>query len=384
MRWRMDLRCFQEECNNGGGRICFLENRNGLMLMWLRRLYMKQFIVALTVVCLTIPDYASVSNSISMVENGLENPPIHKIDDLIERDLSRMGLRKGYNSDRKAYVVTATHDFELKNEREPKESSFEIWNILFLKAMGEFADREGEIGLETVESEEFENIKSIVRKRVIGGKRLSIGLQIKDSKLNVELAMVRSEKTAREANCAIAGDWHWMPEFKGSKNKSIQEFINDNASLMMIGCYIVHSEDKGFSLVGVSSYEYEDKQSLAESREKAREQAVYAMECAFGGWVQKETVFIKFINGETSKKAIEGKTAFAHDKYFLKESYSAEGKDFYQSTIHFKPCLAIPVMSSMVKWYEKDAVSAFTGRKIRLVVATLESKCIPRFACPKY
>ena len=343
----------------------------------------KFVIFVLTVVCLTIPDYASVSNSISMVENGLENPPIPKIDDLIERDLSRMGLRKGYNSDRKVYVVTAAHDFELKNEREPKESSFEIWNILFLKAMGEFADMEGEIGVETVKGEEFENFKSIVRKRVIGGKRLSIGLQIKDSKLNVELAMGRSEKTAREANCAIAGDWHWMPEFKGSKNKSIQEFINDNASLMMIGCYIVHSEDKGFSLVGVSSYEYEDKQSLVERREKAREQAVYAMECALGGWVQKETVFVKFINGKTSKKAIEGKAIFDHGKGFLKKAYSTEEED-YQCTIHFKPCLTIPVMSSVVKWYEKDAVSAFTGRKIRLVVATLESKCIPRFACPKY
>lgn len=345
---------------------------------------MKQFIFVVTVACLTISGYASISNSIAMVENGLEKPLMPEIDNSIECHLSRMGLHKGYNSDRKASVVTSTHDFELKNESVLKESSFEIWNILFLKAMGEFARMEGEIGFESEEDGECVKIKSVGCKRVIGGKRLLIVEQIKDSKLNVELAMVRSEKTAREANCAIAGDWHWMPEFKGSKNKSIQEFINDNASLMMIGCYIVHTEDKGFCLVGVSSYEYEDKQCLAERREKAREQAVYAMECALGGWVQKETVFIKFINGKTSKKAIEGKTAFAHDKYFLKESFSAEGKDFYQSTIHFKPCLAIPVMSSMVKWYEKDAVSAFTGRKIRLVVATLESKCIPRFACPKY
>lgn len=112
MRWRMDLRYFQEECNNGGGRICFLENRNGLMLMWLRSLYMKQFIFALTVACLTIPGFASVTNSLPMVENGLENPFIPEIDDSIERHLSRMGLRKGYNSDRKVYVVTAAHDFE--------------------------------------------------------------------------------------------------------------------------------------------------------------------------------------------------------------------------------------------------------------------------------
>ena len=344
---------------------------------------MKQFIFVVTVACLTISGYASISNSIAMVENGLEKLLMPEIDNSIECHLFKMGLHKGYNLDRKASVVTSTHDFELKNERVLKESSFEIWNILFLKAMGEFADMEGEIGVETVKGEEFENFKSIVRKRVIGGKCLLIDLQIKDSKLNVELAMVRSEKTAREANCAIAGDWHWMPEFKGSKNKSIQEFINDNASLMMIGCYIVHSEDKGFSLVGVSSYEYEDKQSLVERREKAREQAVYAMECALGGWVQKETVFVKFINGKTSKKAIEGKAIFDHGKGFLKKAYSTEEED-YQCTIHFKPCLTIPVMSSMVKWYEKDAVSAFTGRKIRLVVATLESKCIPRFACPKY
>ena len=95
----------------------------------------KFVIFVLTVACLTISDYASVSNSISMMENGLENPPIPKIDNSIERHLSRMGLRKGYNSDRKVYVVTAAHDFELKNESVPKESSFEIWNILFLKAM---------------------------------------------------------------------------------------------------------------------------------------------------------------------------------------------------------------------------------------------------------
>ena len=87
---------------------------------------MKQFIVALTVACLTISGFASVTNSIPMVENGLENPFIPEIDDSIERHLSRMGLRKGYNSDRKVYVVTAAHDFELKNESVPKESSFEI------------------------------------------------------------------------------------------------------------------------------------------------------------------------------------------------------------------------------------------------------------------
>lgn len=266
----------------------------------------------------------------------------------------------------------------------PKESSFEIWNILFLKAMGEFARMEGEIGFESEEDGECVKIKSVGCKRVIGGKRLSIGLQIKDSKLNVELAMGRSEKTAREANCAIAGDWHWMPEFKGSKNTSIHEFINKNASLMMIGCYILHREEMGFCLIGVSSYKYEDKEGLAERREKAREQAVYALECALGGWVQNETVSIKHIHSKASEKAIEGKTVFAHDKYFLKEFDLAGEKDFYQSIIHFKPCLTIPVMSPMVKWYEKDGVSNLTGRKVRFVVATLESKCIPRFACPKY
>jgi len=296
--------------------------------------------------------------------------------------LARNGLKEGFDSERKAFIVIASHEIDLPDLGQLNESvRLKAMEIAYLRAVSEIgngvrmcmsAKGQKDMGVSVFMSLHENSTSTMCSNLCVRVMFQAESCQIRNHRIEymAAIAVVSSEKLSKTMIAAMNGDIDGMPAF--NSKSSLKDCVDGIVELNRLGPQIVHDAPKHFWILGTVSQEVDGELDNNALRAKA----AYAVEYALGGNINvEEKVWER--RSHKGKKVLEEN--LSNHSYHILIRDSDSNSVLFEKRIKLTPFLRVNPLSEKVKWFERDKENPMTGKKIRIVVAAIDSNDIPSF-----